>query len=150
MITLAFCRAAHAYKKVDKPIISTIPVSITFTNVTPTTWTYIIRDALNANVQNGTASYAAGQYSFARLAGSLPALTMSNSIGIAPAAGANHVSIASTGLPQSNIRFSSAPPMQLDATAGNVHDVGFTLYDVDGQAHNYNMRITSTGALTAS
>ncbi len=115
--------------------------SITFTNTGASAWNYTITDTLGAPVQTGTASYAAGQYSFTTVVGTLPELTLGNSIGIAPAAGADRVAIASTGLPQSNIRFASG--MQLDSTAGNIHDVGFTLYDVDGQAHNYNMRITT-------
>lgn len=115
---------------------------ITFTNATPTTWSYAITDSTGATVQTGTASYASGQYSFTTVVGTLPELTLSNAVGIAPASGANIVSIATTGLPQSNIRFASG--MQLDATVGNTHDVGFTLYDVDGKAHNYNMRILST------
>jgi flagellar hook protein FlgE len=124
---------------------------ITFTNtVANATWTYAITDALGATVQTGTASYAAGQYSFTTVAGTLPALTLSNSIGRDPAAlpAGVFISVASTGLPQSNIRFASG--MQLDSTVGNTHDVGFTLYDVDGQAHNYNMRITTAAGPTYS
>jgi flagellar hook protein FlgE len=122
--------------------------SVTFTNTGPTAWSYAITDSLGATVQTGTAAYAAGQYTFTTVPGSLPELTLSNTIGIAPAVGANHVSIASTGLPQSNIRFASG--MQLDSTVGNTHDVGFTLYDVNGQAHNYNMRITTAAGPTYS
>ncbi len=119
---------------------------IAFTNtVANSTWTYAITDALGATVQTGTANWGgASPYTFTTTAGgTLPTLTLSNSIGTAPAAlPANvHISVASAGLPQSNIRFASG--MQLDSTVGNSHDVGFTLYDVDGQAHNYNMRITT-------
>ena len=122
---------------------------IAFTNTGATTWDYEITNSLGAIVQTGTATFVAGvapapdRYTFTTdPGGTLPTLTLSNSIGVAPAAllANAHASIASTGLPQSNIRFDTG--MQLDTNLGN-NDVGFTLYDVDGQAHNYNMRITT-------
>ena len=126
--------------------------NIAFVNTGPTTWDYEITDSLGATVQQGDATFVAGvapapdRYTFTTdSGGTLPTLTLSNSIGVAPAAliADAHASIASTGLPQSNIRFASG--MRLDTNLGN-HDVGFTLYDVDGQAHNYNMRIATNAA----
>lgn len=121
--------------------------SVSFTNVTPTTWTYAITDmATSAIVQTGTAAWNAGQtrYDFTTDPGG--SLTLSNSIGAAPAAAAGQIVSKSLGLPQNNITFASG--MQLDNTIDSTNTVGFTLYDVDGLAHNYNMQIITTAGPT--
>lgn len=121
--------------------------NILFTNYTagpPTTWDYEIQDSAGLPVQDGVASWNGTNYSFTTnpLVATFPALTISNTSGVVPTAGATQASIESSGLPQSNIRFNVG--MQLDGTlTGSTHDVGFTLYDVDGMAHNYNMQISS-------
>ena len=122
---------------------------IAFTTTTANSdWSYTIKDSTTATVQTGTAHWdsVAKKYTFTTDAGgSLSTLNLSNSIGVAPGAAAAdvHASIASTGLPQSNIKFASG--LTLDSTAtGSSHTLAFTLYDADGQVKNYKMKIDST------